>query len=296
MLRSSSTTFPTLRHRFARTHGGSGSGLEEAKELLQIYSPLHSPVSEINFQWDDVRQRLENGGSSPQSTATALSTRPGGMEKKLSSISSKNDSDIDSGCDIFRSMSVEDKAASGSCSAPLVLECRVENAMKELRILIVEDSTFQRKLMTRKLMSMLKVDMSDDAAIRQPVVAASSGEEALALVNSVVERTGRQYDLLVVDQVLDSSGGVLTGHEIIQRLRQRGDMGNTLMIGCTANIKAYGETILAAGANAVWAKPMQDEMAMRECVKQLLAEVFTEDASRECASHNPKKSARTSTL
>ena len=156
------------------------------------------------------------------------------------------------------------------------LRARVEEAMQNLNILLIEDSNFQRKLMTLRLLNMMNVDPSE-LAERWPVMSASNGEEALTMIDNVQARMGKSYDILIVDEVLDGSGGILMGHEIIEHLRTRPDMARTLMIGCTANMHQFGDKILEAGANAVWAKPMQDPMIVRECIQKLLLDMMMEE-------------------
>ena len=169
------------------------------------------------------------------------------------------------------------------------VEWRVENAMKNLNVLIVEDSDIQRKFMTRRLLAMMRVDMVDYDSAMPPVVSAANGEIALEMIDSVYERTGRCYDILLVDEVLDGAGGILKGHEVVHKLRRREDLARTLMIGCSSNIEEYGKYFLDAGANAVWAKPIKDVEQVRDCIKKLIAEIFEEDYMEKCCSLSPKK-------
>ena len=163
---------------------------------------------------------------------------------------------------------------------------KVDEKIKNLRVLIIEDTRSQRKLMTRRLMKVIQMDKADDAA-RWPVESATSGEVALELIENVNKRSqegsgsGCGYDVLIVDEELNGSGGVLMGHEIIALMRKREEMSKTLMIGCTANIDLYGETFLQAGANAVWEKPMQDALLVRECLETLLTDMMRKEDSKD---------------
>ena len=232
-------------------------------------APSPSSVANLDYGLSDICCTKSDLFTSP--------TRP----PSTSSVSTSNDSGNE--CVDFPRESK--RMFSLSCE----VEWRVENAMKNLNVLIVEDSDIQRKFMTRRLLAMMRVDMVDYDSAMPPVVSAANGEIALEMVDSVYERTGRCYDILLVDEVLDGAGGILKGHEVIHKLRQREDLARTLMIGCSSNIEEYGKSFLDAGANAVWAKPIKDVEQVRDCIKKLIAEIFEEDYMEKCCSLSPKK-------
>ena len=166
---------------------------------------------------------------------------------------------------------VDDKGDKDTDTSDVNAPEEVGNRIKNLRILIIEDSNFQRKLMTRLLMNIMQVDMSSHAE-RWPVVSAGNGEEALALIDESSLK-GSHYDVFIVDENLEGSGGILRGHEIVAHIRkQRHDLKDAIIIGCTANIHAYGQILLDSGANAVWAKPVPDPATVRNCIEELLLE------------------------
>lgn len=79
--------------------------------------------------------------------------------------------------------------------------------LKDLRILVIEDSIFQRKLIVRGLMKCLGEEMTDYED-KWPVVSIGNGEEAFKLLES------QRYDIFIVDENLDGTGGILKGHEV----------------------------------------------------------------------------------
>lgn len=83
-------------------------------------------------------------------------------------------------------------------------------AIKYLRILVIEDSRFQRKLIVRRLMQCLGEELTDYED-RWPVVSVQSGEEALSVIE---KEASTPYNVFIVDENLDGGGGVLKGHEV----------------------------------------------------------------------------------
>jgi CheY-like chemotaxis protein len=276
---------PMLRPAFVRKYSGTNLSSEDPASRSSSVSngtPSRGSDSLLPFPYLSLENlKLYTSDTSLESTSSASSfskSQAGCIEcmssDNVHSSCKGSDSDSDSG---YRS---EGSVGEGNVTAELL--GKVEEIIKDLNVLIIEDSNFQRKLMTRRMMNMMQVDMSDYAE-RWPVVSASNGEEALTMIDSMYARTGKTYDVLIVDEVLDGSGGILRGHEIIEQLRARHNMHMTLMIGCTANIKAYGEQILEAGANAVWAKPMQDPIIVRECIQKLLLDLLREGVYKKNA-------------
>jgi CheY-like chemotaxis protein len=54
---------------------------------------------------------------------------------------------------------------------------------------------------------------------------------------------------------MQSAGGELLGHEVVQRMRDMG-MARTVIIGCSGNADTCSQAFLDAGADACWSKPM----------------------------------------
>jgi CheY-like chemotaxis protein len=92
--------------------------------------------------------------------------------------------------------------------APTPPPVATTKSLKDLRILVIEDSMFQRKLIVRGLMKCLGEELTDYED-KWPVVSIGNGEEAFQLLES-----SQRYDIFIVDENLDGTGGILKGHEV----------------------------------------------------------------------------------
>lgn len=133
-----------------------------------------------------------------------------------------------------------------------------------LRVLIIEDSKAQRKIMMKRLQlasGQLQNNQLDDAWV---MGSASSGEEALQIVQT------HAFDIVIVDENLGGSGGKLMGHEVVKIMRESYNMTNTVIIGCTSNTQRNTTKLLEAGADSVWPKPMPDDSTILHQVAHFL--------------------------
>ena len=129
--------------------------------------------------------------------------------------------------------------------------------LSRLLVLVVDDSVVQRKL-TR---SRLSGKPENSADIDQIMVnTAENGERALAYCNE----TSVLPDVVIIDEYMNSTGGSLSGHEVVQLIRSNSKLSHILIIGCTARLEAK-EILMQAGCDDVWIKPIpsKDE-AMRQ--------------------------------
>lgn len=78
----------------------------------------------------------------------------------------------------------------------------------KVRVLLVEDSAFQRKLMARRIQSVGIVSNGS-----WEVVQCEDGEKACAAVDEAVD-TKEKFDVVVVDQTLSSDPNKMEGHEV----------------------------------------------------------------------------------
>ena len=69
---------------------------------------------------------------------------------------------------------------------------------------------------------------------------ADSGERAL----QVLESSSKLPDILVVDQNMASSGGLMLGHEVVQKIRENAAFADMIIIGCTAYAEEAGNHFL----------------------------------------------------
>jgi hypothetical protein len=90
------------------------------------------------------------------------------------------------------------------------------NIPKFLRILVIEDSITQRKIIIKQLNVFKdKLNANESLSNMLPttwiVHFARSGEEAL----DMIARSRVSYDIFIVDQNLSANGGLLFGHEVV---------------------------------------------------------------------------------
>mmetsp|Transcript_8002 Transcript_8002/g.17485 ORF Transcript_8002/g.17485 Transcript_8002/m.17485 type:complete len:823 (-) Transcript_8002:571-3039(-) len=109
------------------------------------------------------------------------------------------------------------------------------------KILVVEDSPAQRKMLVKRLHV---ADPSWD------VSQAVSGEDALAKLQAARWR----FDVVFVDENLSIDDG-LFGHELVHLMRRQSQMSTSVIIACTSNPAKVSEQLLAAGVDYVWPKP-----------------------------------------
>jgi class 3 adenylate cyclase/DNA-binding NarL/FixJ family response regulator len=148
------------------------------------------------------------------------------------------------------------------------------------KILVVEDSLAQRKMLIKRLS---EADASWD------ISAAVSGEDALAKLKAA--KFG--FDVVFVDENLSVSDG-LFGHELVQVMRDSFNMKHTIIIACTSNPAKVGKDLIEAGVDFVWPKPpplssvikTKINMLLEARLKQILAQqqqqqlgVMSSDAS-----------------
>ena len=117
-----------------------------------------------------------------------------------------------------------------------------------IRVLVVDDVSSNRKIMMRKLtrgpFELMNIQCEQ----------AQNGEEALALFHS-----GEKYDVIILDQLMHLSGGIMTGTETANEIRKyQQPLGeHTVLIACSGcaaaeDIKRFEEN----GMDLVWLKPV----------------------------------------
>lgn len=124
------------------------------------------------------------------------------------------------------------------------------------KILVVEDSVAQRKMLIKRLS---EADASWD------VSAAVSGEDALAKLKAA----RYAFDVVFVDENLSVSDG-LFGHELVQVMRESYHMKHTIIIACTSNPAKVGKDLLEAGVDFVWPKPPPLASVIKTKINMLL--------------------------
>ncbi|EJU04543.1 hypothetical protein DACRYDRAFT_113942 [Dacryopinax primogenitus] len=137
-----------------------------------------------------------------------------------------------------------------------VISPAVPEGTDPLRVLVVDDDTLTRTLMTRMLSRLGCV-----------VETAEDGQEALDVLLGSPEanRPPQRFDMIS----LDNSMPVLSGEEAVRRLRAAGR--TDLVVGCTGNaLKTDQTSYLSAGADRVLTKPimLKDLKAMLQIAAQ----------------------------
>jgi len=154
-------------------------------------------------------------------------------------------------------------------------------SLKSLNILIIEDSKLQRKMMRHRLVaagSCVKDDpFAETNQVMPPLPPAGGGSPPAAVAKAMVNKgwsvsettTGEEaiqmiidtkssFDIIFVDENLSHGGGHMLGHEFVSILRgHKSVLPTTVIIGCSANAEVYVSNLLAAGADAMWQKPMR---------------------------------------
>jgi two-component system, sensor histidine kinase len=108
-----------------------------------------------------------------------------------------------------------------------------------LAILLVDDIPITRSMLKRRLMRWIAPNCT--------VTEAVNGEQALLLCEQ------KPFDVIVMDQYMEESGGVMLGTDVIAALREL-NRSAALIIGCSGN--DLDAKFLAAGADFVWKKPI----------------------------------------
>lgn len=114
-----------------------------------------------------------------------------------------------------------------------------------LAILLVDDSSAANRLLQRRLAA---------ASEHTVITFAANGEEALRICD---ENSGA-FDVVVIDENMQSTGGIKLGHEVVAHMRGALRMSRTAIFGCTGNALTCTNSFEESGADGVWSKPTPD--------------------------------------
>lgn len=126
------------------------------------------------------------------------------------------------------------------------------------KILVVEDSPAQRKMLVKRL------HVADPT---WDVSQAVSGEDALAKLQAA----RWMFDVVFVDENLSVEDG-LFGHELVHLMRRQSQMSTSVIIACTSNPAKVTDKLLAAGVDYVWPKPPPLPTVIKPKIDSLLAQ------------------------
>ncbi|KAJ1411611.1 hypothetical protein B484DRAFT_182257 [Ochromonadaceae sp. CCMP2298] len=126
------------------------------------------------------------------------------------------------------------------------------------KILVVEDSPAQRKMLVKRLQV---ADPSWD----------------------VSQAARWRFDVVFVDENLSIDDG-LFGHELVHLMRRQSQMSTSVIIACTSNPDRGAEQLLAAGVDDVWPKPAPLPAVIKRKIDALLTRRVKAFALREGSS------------
>jgi len=135
------------------------------------------------------------------------------------------------------------------------LPLRHDHDSSKKRVLVVDDSVLNRKLLKRSIGDLF--DVCDEA---------SNGEEAVAKALAAGNQHAG-YDIIITDYYMP----VMTGLEAVRRLRSLGYEGNIIVLTGNTDDRLL-EEFEAAGADLVLIKPFQTEN-LRQKIRELLQEI-----------------------
>ncbi len=116
---------------------------------------------------------------------------------------------------------------------------------KALSVLIVDDSVIHRKITMKALGGLIdEVMWKCDSA--------ENGESAMQLVQNSVKIP----DVIIIDQNMESTGGRMLGHQVVELLRADRAFDSVVIIGCTGMSEIAHQDLQRAGCDTVWSKPM----------------------------------------
>eukprot|EP00121_Abeoforma_whisleri_P010106 Awhi_evm1s9310 len=129
-----------------------------------------------------------------------------------------------------------------------------------LNVLIVDDDKVIRRLLKKRLSRLADSWQFHEAA---------TGESALTMVLK------QNFDLIIMDQYMPLSGGILTGSETVEKIRNSG-ISDSVIIGSSGNDES--EAQLNAGADLFWRKPIPAD--------NYIAKELTKIFNGKCKSNN----------
>jgi len=149
----------------------------------------------------------------------------------------------------------------------LSLEQELLQLSRGSKILVVEDSMAQRKMLTQRLN---KADATWD------VSSAVSGEDALQKLKAAK----LMFDIVFVDENLSVNDG-LFGHELVHVMRDSFKMHMCVIIACTSNVAKNRESLINSGVDFVWPKPPPKPEEIKEKIEYLLRVKWEGEAQRQ---------------
>lgn len=125
------------------------------------------------------------------------------------------------------------------CQAPEDKKKKKADFITEpISILVIDDIRMNRMMVKKRILK----GIAPNAKIRE----AATGEDALLICGK------ERFDVMIVDQYMESAGGVMVGTDVVFAMRRM--RIESVLIGCSGN--DIGTQFFDAGADMVWQKPM----------------------------------------
>jgi len=133
------------------------------------------------------------------------------------------------------------------CNAPDVIkESPIKKIEEPLSFLIIDDITMNRSMLIHRI----RHRIAPNAKFKQAV----NGEEALEICNEEV------FDVIVVDQFMEESGGKMLGTDVVAAMRKNGI--KSMIIGCSGN--DIEDVFKNVGSDWFWSKPIPSDTIILE--------------------------------
>ena len=128
----------------------------------------------------------------------------------------------------------------------------VKAIKEEMGILIVDDIKMNRMMLKRRFLKAIATNCK--------ISEASTGEEAVEICKR------ESFDVIIVDQYMESAGGVMLGTDTVIALKRLGV--GSLIIGCSGN--DMEQDFQEVGADYCWKKPLPSNETIIEQLRTIL--------------------------
>jgi CheY-like chemotaxis protein len=140
-----------------------------------------------------------------------------------------------------------------------------QSAQKNLNIMICCSSKSASKLIKKQL-SLAISDMDTEASIDEFPSALK------ALDGCCIGMPKSAYDIIIIDNALKLDD--IQATELLEFLRNQPSSKNSLMITLTKSVITATSTLVDAGADVIWSKPLPEKKALKERIKRLCKHKF----------------------
>jgi signal transduction histidine kinase/CheY-like chemotaxis protein len=135
----------------------------------------------------------------------------------------------------------------------------LEPIQEPISFLIIDDVKINRLMLKKRFQKVVAPNCT--------LTEASTGEEALKILESMVKQEQR-FDVIIVDQYMEDAGGVLIGTDVVVAMRRM--KIDSLIIGSSGNDLAT--EFHQAGADLVWQKPIPSNPVIIQALRSKLSD------------------------